>query len=101
MPAHRRPKKMPPCARRALRWRKHWPWRASRARRGDGVAETRHTLLEGLRQPPRDILTGFLSPDERTSYGRPVGVEIGPDKQSLLIANDVGDVIWRVRGRAA
>ena len=23
--------------------------------------------------PPRDILTGFLAPDERTSYGRPVG----------------------------
>lgn len=52
-------------------------------------------------QPPRDILSGFLSPDERESYGRPVGVAIGPDKQSLLIADDVGDVIWRVRGRAA
>lgn len=45
--------------------------------------------------PPRDILTGFLSPDERESYGRPVGVAIGPDK-SLLMADDVGDVIWRV-----
>ena len=29
--------------------------------------------------PPRDILTGFLAPDERVSYGRPVGVAIGPD----------------------
>ncbi|HEU0155557.1 MAG TPA: sorbosone dehydrogenase family protein, partial [Stellaceae bacterium] len=29
--------------------------------------------------PPRDILTGFLAPDERVSYGRPVGVTIGPD----------------------
>ena len=27
--------------------------------------------------PPRDILTGFLPPDERVSYGRPVGVTIG------------------------
>jgi glucose/arabinose dehydrogenase len=45
--------------------------------------------------PPRDILTGFLAPDERESYGRPVGVAIGPDK-SLLVADDVGDVIWRV-----
>ena len=45
--------------------------------------------------PPRDILTGFLAPDERESYGRPVGVAIGPDR-SLLVADDVGDVIWRV-----
>jgi glucose/arabinose dehydrogenase len=47
--------------------------------------------------PPRDILTGFLAPDERESYGRPVGVAIGPDG-SLLVADDVGDVIWRVTG---
>ena len=47
--------------------------------------------------PPRDILTGFLAPDERASYGRPVGVTIGPDG-SLLVADDVGDVIWRVTG---
>ncbi len=47
--------------------------------------------------PPRDILTGFLSPDERHSYGRPVGVAIGPGN-ALLIADDVGDVIWRVTG---
>lgn len=47
--------------------------------------------------PPRDILTGFLAPDERASYGRPVGVAIGADG-SLLVADDVGDVIWRVTG---
>src|ERR1700722_9685566 len=47
--------------------------------------------------PPRDILTGFLAPDERASYGRPVGVTIGPDG-SLLVADDVGDVVWRVTG---
>lgn len=45
--------------------------------------------------PPRDILSGFLSPDERASYGRPVGVSLGPDG-ALLVADDVGDVIWRV-----
>jgi glucose/arabinose dehydrogenase len=45
--------------------------------------------------PPRDILSGFLAPDERASYGRPVGVTIGPDG-SLLVADDVGNVIWRV-----
>jgi glucose/arabinose dehydrogenase len=47
--------------------------------------------------PARDILSGFLSADERVSYGRPVGVTIGPDR-SLLVADDVGDVIWRVTG---
>jgi len=46
---------------------------------------------------PRDILSGFLSPDEKASYGRPVGVAIGPDS-SLLMADDVGNVIWRVTG---
>lgn len=48
--------------------------------------------------PARDILTGFLSPDEKFSYGRPVGVCVGPDGKSLLMADDVGDVIWRVSG---
>jgi glucose/arabinose dehydrogenase len=47
--------------------------------------------------PARDILTGFLAPDERVSYGRPVGVTLGPDG-ALLVADDVGDVIWRVTG---
>jgi glucose/arabinose dehydrogenase len=47
--------------------------------------------------PARDILTGFLAPDEKVSYGRPVGVSIGPDG-SVLMADDVGDVIWRVTG---
>jgi glucose/arabinose dehydrogenase len=48
--------------------------------------------------PPRDILSGFLAPDERVSYGRPVGVVLGADGRSLLMADDVGDVIWRVTG---
>jgi glucose/arabinose dehydrogenase len=46
--------------------------------------------------PPRDILWGFLSDDEKVCYGRPVGVAVGPDKRSLLMADDVGDIIWRV-----
>ena len=45
--------------------------------------------------PSRDILSGFLAPDEKMSYGRPVGCSIGPDG-SLLVADDVGNVIWRV-----
>ncbi len=47
---------------------------------------------------PRDLLTGFLSQDEKFSFGRPVGVAVGPDGRSLLLADDVGDVIWRVAG---
>lgn len=45
--------------------------------------------------PPRDLLSGFLSDDEMHAYGRPVGVTLGPNK-SLLVADDVGNVIWRV-----
>jgi glucose/arabinose dehydrogenase len=45
--------------------------------------------------PPVDILTGFLSRDGETAYGRPVGVTIARDG-TLLVADDVGDVIWRV-----
>lgn len=47
--------------------------------------------------PARDILSGFLAPDEKFSYGRPVGVTLAPDG-ALLMADDVGDVIWRVTG---
>jgi glucose/arabinose dehydrogenase len=57
--------------------------------------------FEGSRPagPPRDILTGFLAPDERFSYGRPVGVTLAQDG-ALLVADDVGDVIWRVTARS-
>ena len=47
--------------------------------------------------PPRDILSGFLADDERVSYGRPVGVTLGHDG-AVLMADDVGNVIWRVTG---
>ena len=50
--------------------------------------------------PPRDILGGFLAPDERESYGRPVGVALAADG-ALLVADDVGDVVWRVTGSKA
>ncbi len=43
---------------------------------------------------PEDVLTGFLDA-EGNAQGRPVGVAI--DKQgALLIADDVGNVVWRV-----
>jgi glucose/arabinose dehydrogenase len=47
--------------------------------------------------PARDVLTGFLTPDERGSYGRPVGTAVAADR-SLLMADDVGNVVWRVTG---
>jgi glucose/arabinose dehydrogenase len=50
--------------------------------------------------PPRDILSGFLAPDEKASYGRPVGVTLAADG-ALLVADDVGDVIWRVTAARA
>jgi glucose/arabinose dehydrogenase len=43
---------------------------------------------------PVDVLTGFLS-DAGDAYGRPVGVAVVPDG-SLLVADDVGNTIWRV-----
>ena len=43
---------------------------------------------------PVEVLGGFLS-SEGEAYGRPVGVAI--DKRgALLVADDVGNVIWRV-----
>lgn len=43
---------------------------------------------------PLDVLTGFLS-TEGKARGRPVGVEIARDG-SLLVADDVGNTIWRL-----
>ena len=44
--------------------------------------------------PPQDILTGFLSADDK-AYGRPVGVTVDSNG-ALLVADDVGNTIWRV-----
>ena len=44
-----------------------------------------------------DVLTGFLSPDGN-AFGRPVGVAL--DSQgALLVADDVGNVVWRVSAK--
>lgn len=50
---------------------------------------------------PEDVLTGFLDANGR-ARGRPVGVAIGGDG-ALLVADDVGNTIWRVTpsGRTA
>ena len=48
---------------------------------------------------PVDVLTGFVS-GEGKAFGRPVGVAL--DKRGgLLVADDVGNVIWRVTASAA
>ncbi len=44
--------------------------------------------------PPLNVLTGFLSEDGK-AYGRPVGVAMRV-QGDLLVADDVGNVIWRV-----
>ncbi len=46
---------------------------------------------------PLDVLAGFLSEDGK-ALGRPVGVAL--DQQgALLVADDVGNVVWRVRAQ--
>ena len=47
---------------------------------------------------PIDFLTGFLSPEGK-AYGRPVGVAMD-GKGGLLVADDVGNVVWRVAPQA-
>ena len=44
--------------------------------------------------PPEDVLTGFVDA-EGNALGRPVGVAVD-GKGALLVADDVGNTIWRV-----
>lgn len=48
---------------------------------------------------PVDVLTGFLDRNDK-AQGRPVGVTFGRDG-ALLVADDVGNAVWRVSGAAA
>jgi len=49
--------------------------------------------------PPIDVVTGFLD-EHGDAMGRPVGVAI--DKRgALLVADDVGNTVWRIRGAQA
>ncbi|NDK40264.1 sorbosone dehydrogenase family protein [Pseudoxanthomonas gei] len=44
---------------------------------------------------PQAVVTGFYSPDQSQLYGAPVG--LAQDEQgALLVADDVGDAVWRV-----
>jgi glucose/arabinose dehydrogenase len=44
---------------------------------------------------PRTVVNGFLAPDGKTVRGRPVGVAIDRTG-ALLVADDVGNTVWRV-----
>ena len=46
---------------------------------------------------PVDVLTGFVN-DSGEARGRPVGVAID-SKGALLVADDVGNVVWRASGK--
>ncbi len=43
---------------------------------------------------PEDILTGFVT-EQQEAWGRPVGVAVAKDG-AVLMADDVGNIIWRV-----
>lgn len=45
------------------------------------------------------VVTGFVSQDEKSLYGAPVGLAQGADG-ALLIADDVGNAVWSVTGGA-
>jgi glucose/arabinose dehydrogenase len=45
--------------------------------------------------PAQPVVTGFYSADQKSLYGAPVGMAQDADG-ALLIADDVGNVIWRV-----
>ena len=47
---------------------------------------------------PIDVLTGFVD-DTGEAWGRPVGVAID-GKGALLVADDVGNAVWRATGAA-
>jgi len=49
--------------------------------------------------PPRDVLAGFVDGDGN-ARGRPVGLAIANDG-ALLVADDVGNAVWRVTAAAS
>jgi glucose/arabinose dehydrogenase len=49
---------------------------------------------------PISVLTGFLAPDHKAVHGRPVGVALDRTG-SLIVADDVGNVVWRISAAAA
>ena len=82
------------CSRRGrIGWQSHQAGlRPQLARRAPGVA-----VLYGKLKA---VVTGFVSDDEKELYGAPVGLAV--DKTgALLIADDVGNTVWRVSANNA
>ncbi|PPT78132.1 PQQ-dependent sugar dehydrogenase [Xanthomonas theicola] len=46
--------------------------------------------------PPQTLVSGFYSEDQKQLYGAPVGLAQDKDG-ALMIADDVGNTVWRVR----
>ena len=44
---------------------------------------------------PVTVVTGFLGEDKETVHGRPVGLALD-QSGALLVADDVGNTVWRV-----
>lgn len=53
------------------------------------------TFENGQPTGTRDFLTGFLTPDEQSEFGRPCGLAVTTDG-ALLVSDDQGGVIYRV-----
>jgi glucose/arabinose dehydrogenase len=49
---------------------------------------------------PIPVVTGFLAPDKETVRGRPVGIALDRTG-ALIVADDVGNTVWRVSGKTA
>jgi glucose/arabinose dehydrogenase len=47
---------------------------------------------------PEDFLTGFMVDAQKKVHGRPVGVIVMPDG-SMLVTDDVSNIIWRVSAK--
>lgn len=59
--------------------------------------EVVHVAFRGGRPvgPPEPLVSGFYSADQKELYGAPVGLAQDQDG-ALLIADDVGNIVWRV-----
>ena len=53
-----------------------------------------------LADKPVTVLSGFLTADQKNAHGRPVMLSWAKDG-ALLLADDVGGVVWRITGSSA
>lgn len=60
-----------------------------------GYKIVRLVFDDGVPQRFEDFVTGFLSPDGASTFGRPAGVTVAPDG-ALLFSDDTSGVIYRV-----